>query len=98
MQKALQHMNLHLHHVVSDITGVTALRIIYAILAGQRDLEQLVKLRDKRVYKSTPKDASCGGRFPSKTSLRLKPKLASGSLNLQSASVVGRKLHHLLSQ
>ena len=54
MQKALQHMNLHLHHVMSDITGVTALRIIYAILAGQRDLEQLVKLRDKRVYKSTP--------------------------------------------
>ena len=54
MQKALQQMNLHLHHVVSDITGVTGLRIIDAILAGQRDPEQLVKLRDKRVYKSTP--------------------------------------------
>ena len=37
MQKALQQMNLHLHHVVSDITGVTGLRIIDAILAGQRD-------------------------------------------------------------
>jgi hypothetical protein len=54
MQKALQQMNLHLHHVVSDITGLTGLRIIDAILAGQRDPEQLVKLRDKRVYKSTP--------------------------------------------
>jgi len=55
MQKALQQMNLHLHHVVSDITGLTGLRIIDAILAGQRDPEQLVKLRDKRVYKSTPR-------------------------------------------
>src|SRR6516162_117012 len=55
MQKALQQMNLHLHHVVSDITGLTGLRIIDAILSGQRDPEQLVKLRDKRVYKSTPR-------------------------------------------
>jgi transposase len=54
MQKALQQMNLHLHHVVSDITGLTGLSIIDAILGGQRDPEQLVKLRDKRVYKSTP--------------------------------------------
>ena len=33
MQKALQQMNLHLHHVVSDITGLTGLRIVDAILA-----------------------------------------------------------------
>jgi transposase len=53
MQKALQQMNLHLHHVVSDITGVSGLRILDAILAGQRDVRQLAKLRDHRVYKST---------------------------------------------
>jgi transposase len=53
MQKALQQMNLHLHHVVSDITGVSGLRILEAILAGQRDAGQLAKLRDHRVYKST---------------------------------------------
>ena len=53
MQKALQQMNLHLHHVVSDITGVSGLRILDAILAGQRDASQLAKLRDHRVYKST---------------------------------------------
>jgi transposase len=53
MQKALQQMNLHLHHVVSDITGVSGLRILDAILAGQRDAGQLTKLRDHRVYKST---------------------------------------------
>src|SRR6201998_2444261 len=53
MQKALQQMNLHLHHVVRGITGGSGLRILEAILAGQRDAGQLAKLRDHRVYKST---------------------------------------------
>jgi transposase len=37
MQKGLQQMNLLLHNVVSDITGVTGMKIIKAILAGERD-------------------------------------------------------------
>ena len=37
MQKALMQMNLQLHHVVSDITGVTGMAIIRAIVAGERD-------------------------------------------------------------
>ena len=41
MQKALTEMNLMLHTVVSDITGVTGLKIIHAILAGERDPERL---------------------------------------------------------
>jgi hypothetical protein len=53
MQKALQQMNVHLHHVVSDINGVTGLRILDAILAGERDPKALVKLRDRRVTRST---------------------------------------------
>jgi transposase len=53
MQKALQQMNLHLHHVVSDINGTTGLRILDAILDGERDPKALVKLRDPRVSKST---------------------------------------------
>jgi hypothetical protein len=39
MQKAFTEMNLQLHHVVADITGATGLRIIRAILAGERDPE-----------------------------------------------------------
>jgi transposase len=53
MQKALIEMNVQLHHVVSDIDGDTGLRIIEAILAGERDPKELVKLRDPRVRKST---------------------------------------------
>jgi transposase len=48
MQKALTQMNVQLQHVVSDITGVTGLAIIRAILAGVRDPVALAKLRDDR--------------------------------------------------
>ena len=46
MQKALQQMNLLLHNVVSDITGVTGMKIIKAILAGERDPRVLARNRD----------------------------------------------------
>jgi transposase len=48
MQKALTQMNLQLHNVVSDITGVTGMRIIKAILAGERSPKALAAFRDKR--------------------------------------------------
>jgi len=48
MQKALEQMNVKLAEVVSDITGVTGMAIIKAILRGQRDPLQLAKLRDAR--------------------------------------------------
>lgn len=45
MQKALQQMNLQLHHVLSDITGVTGLDILRAIVAGERDPKILASFR-----------------------------------------------------
>ncbi|SPJ26504.1 hypothetical protein PAA8504_04369 [Palleronia abyssalis] len=48
MQKALMEMNLQLHHVVSDITGATGMRIIRAIVGGERDPEALAAFRDVR--------------------------------------------------
>jgi transposase len=48
MQKALTQMNLQLHHVVADITGATGLRIIRAVVAGERDPAVLAALRDHR--------------------------------------------------
>lgn len=52
MQKSLMQMNVQLHHVVSDITGATGMRIIRAIMAGQRDPMELAKMRDSRCKKS----------------------------------------------
>jgi transposase len=48
MQKALVQMNLQLPLVVSDITGVTGLRILRDIVAGHRDPHQLAAHRDYR--------------------------------------------------
>src|SRR5438094_5320230 len=48
MQKALTFMNLQLHHVVSDVTGATGMKIIRAIVAGQRDPAVLARMRDVR--------------------------------------------------
>jgi transposase len=52
MQKAMTEMNLQLHHVVSDITGATGMRIIRAIIAGERDPAVLASMRDTRCHSS----------------------------------------------
>jgi transposase len=49
MQKALTQMNLQFQHVISDLTGLTGLAILDAILAGERDPAVLAKLRDPRI-------------------------------------------------
>ena len=48
MQKALNQMGLQLQHVLNDVTGVTGLAIIRAILRGERDPHNLAKLRHER--------------------------------------------------
>jgi transposase len=52
MQKALDQMNLQLHHVLSSITGRSGLAILDAILAGERDSIQLAGLCNRRVKNS----------------------------------------------
>jgi transposase len=52
MQKALDQMNLQVHHVISDIVGQTGLAIVDAILDGQRDPLTLAKLRNDRIKAS----------------------------------------------
>ena len=44
MQKALDQMNLQIHRVLNDITGVSGLKILDAILAGERDPLTLARL------------------------------------------------------
>lgn len=66
MQKAMTFMNLQLHHVVTDVTGVTGMKIIRAIVAGERDPESLVAMRDTRCKSSaeTVRAALCGNYQP----------------------------------
>ena len=46
IQKALHYMNVQVHHVLSDIMGVTGQKILRAIVAGERDPHQLAALRE----------------------------------------------------
>jgi len=52
MQKALDQMNVQIHHAVTEITGKTGMAIIRAIVDGERDPMELVKHRDRRCKKS----------------------------------------------
>jgi transposase len=52
MQKALINMNLRLDNVLNDISGLTGMTIIQAILKGERNPKNLAKYRDKRCKKS----------------------------------------------
>jgi hypothetical protein len=51
MQKALERMNLKIHDVISDLTGVSGLKMVEAILAGERDPGALVALCDEQIQK-----------------------------------------------
>jgi transposase len=77
MQKALNQMNVQLHQVVSDITGVTGMAIIEAIVVGERDPHRLAALRDPRVKASVSEIAlALGGDFRPEHVFVLRQELA----------------------
>ena len=49
MQKALELMNIKVHTVITDILGKTGLRMVLAIIEGERDVDELMKLKDRRI-------------------------------------------------
>jgi len=48
MQKALTLMNVQINNVIRDITGVTGMKVLRAIVAGTRDPKKLAEYRDVR--------------------------------------------------
>jgi len=52
MQKALLQMNVQLSQAVTDVTGMTGLKIIRAILAGEREPQVLAAMREAGCKKS----------------------------------------------
>jgi transposase len=52
MQKALTQMNVQIHHVINDLTGLTGMAIVDAIVQGERDASKLAQLRDPRIKAS----------------------------------------------
>jgi len=52
IQKALTMMNIQLATVISDVSGVTGMKIVRGILQGERDPRELAKMRDSRIHAS----------------------------------------------
>ena len=52
MQESYDQMNIHAHHAISDLTGITGMAITDAILAGERDPARLAALADRRIEAS----------------------------------------------
>ncbi len=52
MQKALTTMNIRLKEVLSQVHGASGLRIIRAIIAGERNPQVLVEMCDSRILKT----------------------------------------------
>ena len=52
MQKALERMNVKLHDVIRDLTGMSGLKVVRAILAGERDPERLLALCDVQIRRA----------------------------------------------
>ena len=77
MQKAMTQMNVQLHHVISDIMGVTGQAIVRAIVAGERDATTLAKLRDRRIKaEETEVSAALQGNWRDEHLFTLKQALA----------------------
>jgi transposase len=52
LQQSLTLMNVQIHRVLSDLTGLSGMRILRAIVAGERDGKVLASMRDRRVKAS----------------------------------------------
>jgi transposase len=77
MQKALTVMNVQLTNAISDVAGVTGQKIVRAIVAGERDPQELANYRDARIKASVEEiAASLQGNWRSEHLLALKVALA----------------------
>jgi transposase len=94
MQKSLDQMNLQLHHVLSEITGLSGQRILDAILAGERDPIKLAELCHGRVKNSQDTIAKAlEGDYRSEHLFTLKQSLAGYRYYQQQIQEVDREIH-----
>jgi transposase len=79
MQKALTMMNIRLHEVISQIQGSSGVKIIEAILSGERDAEKLALLCNRQILKNKKGDVieSLQGNYRSEQLFALQQALDS---------------------
>lgn len=97
MQKALEQMNVQLHKVISDITGVTGMRIIQAILDGERDRLKLAALKDPRIRSTSDRIAKAlDGDYRAEHLFTLRQALESYTFYQQQIASCDRQIQEYL--
>jgi transposase len=97
MQHALIQMNLHLHKVISDITGLTGMAIIRAIVAGERDPQVLAALKHARIRSSQDEIAKAlSGNYRPELVFVLKQELALYDLHQQQIAACDTQIEQCL--
>lgn len=77
MQKALTQMNIQLANVISDLAGESGLKILRAVVAGERDGHVLASLKNTRIHASEEEIAkSLQGNWRAEHLFALKQALA----------------------
>jgi Transposase IS116/IS110/IS902 family./Transposase. len=97
MQKSLSLMNVQIHHVLSDITGLSGLAILDAILAGERDSVKLAQLCHCSV--KSPRDKivqSLEGDYRPEHLFVLQQSLAGYRYYQQSIAELDREIERLM--
>lgn len=98
MQKALMQMNLQFHHVVSDITGITGMKIIRAIIAGERCPATLAQYRDVRCKESSQTiESSLEGNYQEEHLFSLRKAVELFDYYTQKINECDRRVEELLS-
>jgi len=98
LQKALTQMNVQIHHVISDLTGLTGLAILDAIVAGERDVAVLARLRDPRIKASEETiRKSLEGNWRPEHLLALKQRLRLYRAHLEEISECDREIEKLVA-
>ena len=100
MQKYLELMNIKLRNVISQIHGASGLRIIRAIIDGERDPQKLACLCHERIQKKKMEDVikSLEGTYHQSYIMLLKENLRLWDEHQQSIRNVERQIAELLEK
>lgn len=100
MQKSLELMNIKLSGVLAQVHGASSVRMIEAIINGERDAQQLLLLCDKRIIKGKSEQVlkALEGNYNESWLFLLEQNLHMWKLHQQQLSVIDSKIEQLLSE
>jgi transposase len=100
MQQALERMNIKFHDVISDLTGVSGLKVVRAILKGERRPGELLALCDEQIQKkkSAAVKESLRGCWKKEQLFALRQALELWEIYQQKIADCDRELEALLQQ